>query len=513
MGSAPRNTPTCAARPRSSAPSPLGAPCAAEERPPPADLRLLPPAAGAWVGAALGQQLTVAPAAVTAAVIATLSMLTSRRRRTTRWAAAAGGATLAAGLLVAAVRAPATVAGPITALAAAQSVVVADVVVTGDPQRRATRPGTVLIRSVVLVPVSLRRLTWAGRTIRGRVPALVIATSGSWRGLLPSQHLRLTARLSLPRPGDQIAVVLLARGPPWAVTGASTLQRAAGRLRAGLRAAAAPLPPDERGLFPGLVDGDTSGLTDGVRTDFRTTGLTHLIAVSGANVAIIAAAALGLARWLGLGLRLRGLVALGTIAGFVVLARPSPSVLRAAVMGGLGLIALASGRRRFGTPRSALPCSPSSSSSRDWPRATASCCRSWQLRACCLLARVCGTGSPIAPHGSRGGWPTGSRLPLRRKSQRRRTSRCDSADSVSSRCPPTCSQPSPLLRRRCSAWSRRRWRRSACRWRSSSLASRPCRSSGWWWSPTPARRCPVPRSAGRPARGGSSCGSPSPAPR
>ena len=38
------------------------------------------------------------------------------------------------------------------------------------------------------------------------------------------------------------------------------------------------------------------------------------------------------------------------LVGFVILVRPSPSVLRAAVMGGIGLLALASGR-----PRSALP--------------------------------------------------------------------------------------------------------------------------------------------------------------
>ena len=38
------------------------------------------------------------------------------------------------------------------------------------------------------------------------------------------------------------------------------------------------------------------------------------------------------------------------LVGFVILVRPSPSVLRAAVMGGIGLLALASGR-----PRAALP--------------------------------------------------------------------------------------------------------------------------------------------------------------
>jgi competence protein ComEC len=128
------------------------------------------------------------------------------------------------------------------------------------------------------------------------------------------------------------------------------VERVAGRVRAGLREAAAVLPTDERGLLPGLVDGDVSRLPDDVRDEFRTTGLTHLVAVSGANVAIIAAAAFGLARTLRLGLRGRAALAGAAIAGFVVLARPSPSVLRAAVMGSIGLAALATGRRRAGLP-------------------------------------------------------------------------------------------------------------------------------------------------------------------
>ena len=72
----------------------------------------------------------------------------------------------------------------------------------------------------------------------------------------------------------------------------SRVQRVAGRLRAGLRAAAAPLPAAEQGLLPALVVGDTSRLPDELRADFRTVGLTHLTAVSGSNVAIVLAAVL-----------------------------------------------------------------------------------------------------------------------------------------------------------------------------------------------------------------------------
>jgi competence protein ComEC len=130
----------------------------------------------------------------------------------------------------------------------------------------------------------------------------------------------------------------------------SRVQTAAGRVRAGLRDAAAVLPDRPRGLLPGLVDGDVSGLDPGLADDFRTAGLSHLTAVSGTNVAIVTGSVLLLLRAMTVGPRVSALVAGVAIAGFVVLARPSPSVLRAAVMGAIALLALASGR-----PRSALP--------------------------------------------------------------------------------------------------------------------------------------------------------------
>jgi competence protein ComEC len=78
--------------------------------------------------------------------------------------------------------------------------------------------------------------------------------------------------------------------------------------------------------------------------------MTHLLAVSGANCAIVVGAVLALLRLLRAGPRTGAVVSGLALVGFVVLARPSPSVLRAAVMGAVALIALAAGR-----PRAALP--------------------------------------------------------------------------------------------------------------------------------------------------------------
>src|SRR2546430_12498173 len=96
------------------------------------------------------------------------------------------------------------------------------------------------------------------------------------------------------------------------------------------------LPPREGGLLLGLLLGDTSRLDPTVDEDFRATGLSHLTAVSGENLAMFLAPVLGLAMWLGAGRVTRFLVGLASTGFFVLLTRAEPSVLRAAVMAGVG---------------------------------------------------------------------------------------------------------------------------------------------------------------------------------
>jgi len=89
-----------------------------------------------------------------------------------------------------------------------------------------------------------------------------------------------------------------------------------------------------------VVDGDEGGLADDVAADFRTAGLTHLLAVSGTNLTLIVGFELILARWCGV--RARWLVVVGVlgVVGFVLLARTEPSVLRAAAMGSVALVGM-----------------------------------------------------------------------------------------------------------------------------------------------------------------------------
>nr|WP_238351474.1 ComEC/Rec2 family competence protein [Kribbella shirazensis] len=98
--------------------------------------------------------------------------------------------------------------------------------------------------------------------------------------------------------------------------------------------------------------GDVSGVSTELNADFQTTGLTHLAAVSGTNLTLLLAFVLPLARMAGV--RARGLTVVGvmTVVVFIVLARPQPSVLRAAAMGLVAMLAMTSGGTRRRAVRS-----------------------------------------------------------------------------------------------------------------------------------------------------------------
>lgn len=123
--------------------------------------------------------------------------------------------------------------------------------------------------------------------------------------------------------------------------------RAADAVRSTLRRSVESVFADrEGGLVLGLALGDTSRLSDATQDEFRATGLSHLTAVSGENLAMFLAPILGLVTWMGLGRRARFAIGLGAIAFFVVLAKAQPSVLRAAAMAGLAMLGLFLGRPR-----------------------------------------------------------------------------------------------------------------------------------------------------------------------
>lgn len=224
-------------------------------------------------------------------------------------------------------------------------------VLTGDPTPVVGRPGAVVGgRRRVRFDARLIGLDIAGRATRLRAPVFVLAPATGWSQLLPGQRATATARLAPPRSGELLGAVVLPRAPPRTVSAAGRVQRLAGAIRAGLRRGVQPLPAGPEALLPGLVIGDTSQLSPEVLDQFRATGLTHLVAVSGANLAIVVATVLAITRRLGAGRRLGAALAGLAMLGFVVVARPSPSVLRAAVMSAVVLIGLQGGRRSAALP-------------------------------------------------------------------------------------------------------------------------------------------------------------------
>jgi competence protein ComEC len=247
-----------------------------------------------------------------------------------------------------ALRRIALVSGPVPALASRGARVDAHVTVTDDPHPAATAPAaTPAARPLTVVPARLSELTSGGERIRQHLDVLLLAAGGGWDGVLPSQRVRVIGRLASAKPGDTVAAVVLVRGPPTLVGRPSPAQRLAGHIRRRLRQAAAGSPG---GLLPGLVIGDTRDVSPVVDADFRAAGMTHLLAVSGANLMIVLDAVLTALRRGRAPRRVRAFAAALTLVGFVVVARPSPSVLRAGAMALLGVLALAAGR-----PRAALP--------------------------------------------------------------------------------------------------------------------------------------------------------------
>lgn len=105
------------------------------------------------------------------------------------------------------------------------------------------------------------------------------------------------------------------------------------------------MPQREAALARGFVLGEDERIDPLTLEDFRRAGLGHLLAVSGQNVALLVLLAMPALAALGLPLRARLLWALGLIALYVPLAGAGPSILRAAIMGGLGVLAMLGGRR------------------------------------------------------------------------------------------------------------------------------------------------------------------------
>lgn len=324
------------------------------------DLRLAVPAAAAWAAGWWGSAATPRAAALLAGsalalAVVVAGMLAFGRTRPARSPRAVGlvrpGWVLilaaCASVLAAAAAGSAVRAGGPTRAWIDQGVV-AEVSgqATGDAARVTAGPFPGPARYAVRITTDEVRAR--GSAVTASVPLLVLG-SESWSSVTAGTRLTVTGRLAASEPGDRVAGLLRAYRGPQAVPGGWIWQAADG-VRAGLRTACEGLGADAGGLLPSLVLGDTSRLPETLREDLRISGLTHLTAVSGANVAIVVGTALAVAAAAGLRRRPRLVAAGVALAAFVVLARPQPSVLRAGAMGAVALVGLAGSRRPRGVP-------------------------------------------------------------------------------------------------------------------------------------------------------------------
>ncbi|HVX45195.1 MAG TPA: ComEC/Rec2 family competence protein [Mycobacteriales bacterium] len=311
------------------------------------DLRLVPAGAVIWAVTVIGLHLPPAGSFLLAGLgagVAVVARVRGGRAAAAVLLAAGCGAAAAAAI---GVRMLGHDASPLVGMAQRHESATVRVVLRSDPRPLGAGFGGV---PRYVVDVSARTVLVNGRSWRGGGSLVLLASGAEWGQLLPSQSVLVSGRLQPPDRADLTVAVITARGPPRDVGEPSWVQSRAGRLRAALRSACAGLPEGARQLLPGLVTGDVSTMSPLLLDEFKTAGLTHLVAVSGTNVTIICGAVLLLARWCRLGPRSSAVCAGLALVGFVVLARPSPSVLRAAVMGALVLVALVIGRSRSVIP-------------------------------------------------------------------------------------------------------------------------------------------------------------------
>ena len=163
--------------------------------------------------------------------------------------------------------------------------------------------------------------------------------------------LELTGEIRRPRgPSDGFdertwlrrhGVHVVVHASRWRIVGRrGGLSGFADGLRARLARSMAPgLGGERHAVIAGIVLGEDEGLSENLRERFRASGLYHLLAVSGQNVALIAGGALLFAYLIGASRVLGEIFALGAIGGYVLAVGWQPSVVRAGIAGALASLA------------------------------------------------------------------------------------------------------------------------------------------------------------------------------
>lgn len=180
-----------------------------------------------------------------------------------------------------------------------------------------------------------------------RVPIRVITPRASVLDLLPGQSFSSTARIVDSKEGRVGALVLIDDDVK-VITQASSWAKSLAAIRYGLRNLSGD--GDAGALIPGMVLGDTAKQSVEFKNAMKRSGLMHLVAVSGANFAIVSSFVLWCMQFIFRRMKLRLSATAIALLCFIALVRPSPSVLRAAAMAAVLLIAQGTNRGRDSLP-------------------------------------------------------------------------------------------------------------------------------------------------------------------
>ncbi len=192
--------------------------------------------------------------------------------------------------------------------------------------------------ATVLEPARTERFGWRTLAQVGRA-RLLVRGPGARPGWEPGSIVRLSGTVRPLGSDDgwlrtrRVSGVLRARAGP--VVGrrggpAGVVDRLRSRARAAI---AGHLEPDETALLAGMVLGDDSAMSPELREGMRRTGLGHIVAASGANVALLVGLVLAACGTLGLARGPRLAVAGGSVLLYAAVCGGGPSILRASVMG------------------------------------------------------------------------------------------------------------------------------------------------------------------------------------
>lgn len=235
-------------------------------------------AAATWAGVWAGTSGVIQFAGWGAVAALVIGAWTGWRRR---WLVAGAALALLIAVAIGGARATVKGVGPVADWAGQGAVVSIDARLAGGHLSGGGRGGPMWIVDADLVRIEGRGVAWeSGATVR-------LTASGelarSWSLVPVGATVAAVVRLAPAAADEPVSAWARARGSPTVIAPPSPLDSTVTTVRAGLRAAVAGLPPEPAALVPALVVGDTDGMSDSLQAQFRTTGLTHLTAVSGGN--------------------------------------------------------------------------------------------------------------------------------------------------------------------------------------------------------------------------------------